>query len=270
MYFLNLPQLNSSDDIEKEVRNQISRIKGLKDASKEKHILSLHEKFISNLSDNVGSNEDIVKYEADKAIVLKKFTDKVEQNYLKRSKHLKYLTTINDLINFIVSSGENSKSNYSYVEQENTNYILNIKTGYVNNFVRDSCPLLKVLKHDSQHGEPKNLLKKFLIVDLIKNKIIDEILFEGSKHEKFEQKSVLFFEKSDKGYDMKLVYKETYRKYILCGVNNHEFVLDNSFLKNEIIVELRRIARTNSTFNIEGIRFNTFYLIKLLNSLEND
>ena len=33
-----------------------------------------------------------------------------------------------------------------------------------------------------------------LIVDLIKNKIIDQILFEDSKYEKLDQKCVLFFE----------------------------------------------------------------------------
>ena len=266
-----LPQLNAADDIEKEVTTQIDSIKSKKDNSKEKGILAIYERFISLLKNCLSSNEEATKYETEKINLIKKWTSLVEHNIDAREEHSKYIQSINDFLSFIMQSGENSKISLESLNLANKTFLYNSKCGFVNNFVKEASPLVKMHINSLNDGHKEsNLLKKFQVTDLIKSKIIDEILFNETKQQKLEQKTVLFFEKNEKGYDMRLVFKEVYRKYILCGVSNNEYLLENNFLDNEAIVELRRIARTNSTFNIGGIRFNTFYLVKLLNSLENE
>lgn len=263
-----LPQLNAADDIEKEIQTQIESIKTNKESVNKKEILTKYERFISLLKNCLSNNDDYSKYEQEKQNLIKKWSFLVEGNIKSREDHSKYIQNIYDFIQFIVQSGENSKILNESIIKATRLFIYNLNNGYVNNFVKETSPLVR-LSNDN-HQEEVSLLKKFHVSDLIKNKIIDEILFNQTKQKKLEQKSVLFFEKNSTGYDMKLVYKEIYRKYIVCGSSNKEFLLENHFLSNEAIMELRRVAKANGTFNIGNIRFNTFYLVKLLNRLENE
>lgn len=263
-----LPQLNTSDDIEKEVNSQIAKISSIKETTmQDKETLSILKKFINDFGNCLTGSEESANYMLEKIKLISKWDQKLEENIHAREEHSKYLESIRDFLVFIVQSAENSKLEVSGSKKGTGMLIYNIKQGYCNQFARDSCPISKLEIGDYKSS---SVLKKFSVAHLIKEKVIDEILFNDAKQEKLENKTNLFFEKKNNGYEMRLVYKEINRKYLLCGVNKHEYLIESHFLNNEALYELRRISRTNSTFNTGGIRFNSFYLIKLINSLEND
>lgn len=155
----------------------------------------------------------------------------------------------------------------------------------------------------------KNTVNTFLVVKLINEKVINFIKFEDKDQPKLEKKSSLTFEKQEgkegkySGYKISLNYKEVFRRFIFCEIESHEYILDKFELGKEDITELRRIAWTNATFDLFSkesnkkikltdpnktnpdetgkkgkeekeprsiIRFNIFYLVNLLNSLEAD
>ena len=171
------------------------------------------------------------------------------------------------------------------IQNHTQKFIANIKQGYSNEFVKNDSKNLKMLK--GKNHENKKTIKNFLIVKLINDNVIDSITFENKNQPKLEQKSSLTFERHENGYTINLIYKEVNRQFICCLIENHEYILDSFELANEVIIELRRIARTNSTFTLANvdrkskedkedkesksqIRFNIFYLVNLLNSLEAD
>lgn len=273
----NLPQLNDSDDVEKEVIIQIDNIKDKKDNVSQKNLLKSYERFISILKNCLTSNEEATKYESEKYELIQRWYLLVEENIKSRDYHSKYIKSIYDFISFINQASENAKNYYDANKGIINRYIFNAELGFSNEFARDNSPLVKISSVKSNQLEiinkpykGSNLLKKYLVSDLIKKKVIDEILFSETKDPKLEQKSVLFFEKVNNGYELNLIFKDIYRKYIVCGINKNEYLIESNFISNDAIYELRRIAKTNSTFNVGGIRFNIFYLVSLLNSLENN
>ena len=258
-----------NENIEDAVIKELINTKAYNEKSDKRKIEDL-ERFLLILSSNAGNSEDPKILKNNKLNKIEEWLKKIEMNYKKRSRHIKYLRSIDEIITLINVSIESSKTTFEFLNSATQSFVKNVEIGYSNEFVKEITPLKldqidNIKKLDKSD---KSSIKKFLVVKLISDKVIDEIVFENQNQPKLSQKSYLYFSKLDTGYKIKLVYKEKYRKFIICGLNNHEFVLDEFNLTNEIIVELRRIARTNSTYSVSEIRFNVFYLIKLLNSLE--
>jgi hypothetical protein len=181
---------------------------------------------------------------------------------------MQYLTSIEDIINFIKTCRENANSNFSSFREKNHEYVNKASDGVSNKIFKDFSPLFKLLHSKDNKDEKQIAIKKYSVVHLIKQKVIDDIVFENQSSLKLAQKSYLILQKTDSGYDFKLIYLEKYRRFIICGIQNHEYVLEEGRFENERILEMRRSARNNPTFTECGIRFNIFYFIRLLNSIE--
>ena len=70
---------------------------------------------------------------------------------------------------------------------------------------------------------------------------------------------------------MKLSYKEKIGTLIVCAQTKHNYQLNEYLITNTNVRNLRKIARHNPVIEFDNfeISFNTFYLVKLLNSLCN-
>ena len=147
-----------------------------------------------------------------------------------------------------------------------------MKEGYSNKYLKEKSDrgyVIDLYKHKLTKIISTSKSSKFNVISLISDGVIDKITLNNENQGKFNQKCFLIFSKSDKGYHVKFCYREQTRKYILCGLQTSEFVIDEFELDNDKIIELRRNAKNNSSFSIGDIRFNVFYLVNLLNSFEN-
>lgn len=267
----NVTNLNENVDVISELNNELTKLRSVKGQDNDKFKIELFQKFINIVNSKVGNSDDSQKAEILKKERIKMLMGRVEQNYKSRTRHLTYLSSINEFINFLLSSAETAKANFTNYQRQNEYFMFNLKRGFSNDWAKNTGILTKVLKSkvkDIKDASDKNTIKKFLAVKLISAKVIDEILFQNQPQPKLTTNSYLLFEKHEKGYTVKLIYKEIYRKYILCGVNTHEYILEEHNLPSEAILEMRRNAKHNPTLNLGDIRFNIFYLIKLLNSME--
>jgi hypothetical protein len=268
----NLPQLLKGESIDDAIAKEKLRLLNLSKDGKFNDIINLFQEFDKEKCDNKSDDNNLMR--------------QIEVNCNAREEHCNYLNSVNDLINYIASNIENAKSNLSVVQSNTYKFLFNVKQGYSNEFVLNNN-VKKIRKLKGKISDNKNIIKTFLVVKLINDGIIESITFEGKNQPKLEQKSSLKFERRDTGYVIQLIYKEVFRKYICCDIDNHEYVLDTFELNNEEIIHLRRIARTNSIYtlthndkltvsdgknkeNKSQVRFYIMFLVQLLNSLEAD
>jgi hypothetical protein len=263
----NLRSLFKKEDIIKTVRKEILEIKNKKEV-KEKFKLEIYERFIQYVTENIGAGEEGHDYETKKNKFMNTLIAKVEDNINHRNKHAQYLLSIEDIINFIKTCRENSNSNFSTFLEKNKEYVSKVTLGISNNLFKDFSTLFKKLKNEKSKDEKQVAVKKYSVIQLMKEKVIDNIVFENQTSEKLAQKTFITLEKTDEGFNFKVIYLEKFRRYIVCGIQNHEYVLEEGRFENERILEMRRSARNNPTFTECGIRFNIFYFIRLLNSIE--
>jgi alpha-tubulin suppressor-like RCC1 family protein len=261
-----LPSLFKKDDIVKAVKNEITVIK-LKKDMKEANKLALLEKFDMKVTEAIGANEDLGEFENKKKAHLHKLTEHAETNIYKRAKHVQYLTQITDLLNFIKTRRENAISDVNQFQDKCNEYAEVVIQGISNQNFKEQSPLVRILKQNKPMDK-ESIINKYSVIQLLDEKVIDEILFENQPQPRLAQKSYLLVEKLETGYKFKLAYIEKFRRFIICGIQNHEYILEEGEFLNERVLEMRRSARTNPTFSECGIRFNIFYLIKLLNAIE--
>jgi alpha-tubulin suppressor-like RCC1 family protein len=262
----NLPSLFKKDDIVKAVKNEIQIFKTKKD-NKDGNKLALFERFDMKTTERLGANEDLIEFENDKKQFLGDLSERAELNIYKRAKHVQYLTQIIDLLNFIKTRRENAISDVNQFQDKNKEYTEMVEQGISNIGFKDHSPLVRIIRQ-YKPTDKESIINKYSIIQLLTDKVIDEILFENQPQPRLAQKSYLLIEKLVSGYKFKLAYIEKFRKFIICGIQNHEYILEEGEFLNERVLEMRRSARTNPTFTECGIRFNIFYLIKLLNAIE--
>jgi len=264
-----LPVLNQSDDILLEISKERDRLKN-RFESKSTEKSEKFEAFMDAFDKVIGNVEDSSKLQNLKNLKIKELNDNAKKNYEKRKTHVKYLNTLKELINFIFSNAENAKSNLILLENQTNALIKSIKRGYSNSFSKDKIPsyLQKYLEENTK--EKKNTLKRFTCRELISKKIIDEILFNNQKQESLLKKSYFTFEKDERGYVIKLNYRDTSSKYFICGNSTNEYIIHQELVSYNQILEFRKNARHNPTWNSKEVRFNVFYLIKLFNQLETE
>jgi hypothetical protein len=266
----NLPPIYKKDDIIKEVSAELTRLREMTEKNREKNKIELLDRFKVIVTQKISLNSS-TSQSLDDFInsFLGEIKRELEKMLIKREKHKLYLTKLNDLLAFVNFNAENAKTNYTYALTKIEEFVKNIDRGYANHFAAEKNAMVKILKSQKKKvDEKKNVLKKFLVVDLIKRKVIKEILFDKKEQPKLVQKSYIEFEKEENGYRMRLNYKEKYRKYILCGTSNHDYKLEEHIITNEHLLAMRRLARNNPVQEFGDMSFNVFYLVKLLNSLE--
>ena len=258
-----LPSLYKHDDILKEVNLKLNVLRDSKEKLKEKPKIAILEKFKAKLNYYKEHMQGVLGGEKE---ILAKTKLKIEENIERRTKHCSYLQKIEDSIAYIGQMAENAKVNFSYFEKKIGTYTTNIQRGYVTPyFIKYNRIIPKINRNETNKNAA--VAKVFLVKDLIDKKVINEILFDGKDQPKLVQKSYLEFEKTDKGFEMRLSYKEKYQKFVVCGTIKHNYNFSSFLITNENVLYLRSIARHNPVFEFGNISFNSFYLVNLLNSL---
>jgi hypothetical protein len=162
---------------------------------------------------------------------------------------------------------ETAKVNHSFFEKKMSIVNDNVSRGYVTQFFNQFNRLLKSEK-DKNKEKKKVASKVYLVKDLIENNVIQSIKFNDKQDQsKLIQKSYLEIGKNDDGFILKLRFKENYRNLVVCGNVKRSYNIKEILINSEEVLDLRRNARYNSVIGFGNINFNTFYLVRLLNSL---
>jgi len=267
-----LPKMSQEDDTFKIMVKEKDAIKlmNFKDEEWKVSLLDDFMKKINFLSSQKGYNEKSI--EKAKKNILEELNNLLEVNLKSRKEHNRYAQTIYDLIEFMKSSVESLKTKYGFFEKEVDLINQFIRKGSCNQSIFDrseKAGLLQLYQQRLNKYNNERKFHKFNVNSLINDKVIDNVEMIKDGQSNFNQKSYLVFSKTDEGYNIKLCFRETKRKYIICGLDNQEFIIHNINLSYEKIAELRRTAKNNPTFTDGEIRFNVFYLVRLLNSFEN-
>jgi alpha-tubulin suppressor-like RCC1 family protein len=265
-----LHPITDKDDLDLEVSNAIERLKN-SNLEKDKKSLKKLESFLDLLRNHVKNKYD----EEDKRKEIRDKYDKLRKdakiNYDNRCKHTSYLSNINDFMSFVGASVENAKINLEESKVREMKLMHKVIRGFSEEWTKLQSQLSKKILdqlHKQEEKDPdETVVRNCLVVSLLSKKVIQEIFFDGQEQPRIAQRSYIIFEKEKHGIRIKLNYRETYRKFILCGTTTHEVVMENETFMNRNILEMRRTARHNPTFNLRGIRFNIFYLIDMIDSL---
>lgn len=258
--FLIVRPLYAGDDIAKEANTELNRLQDSKEKTKETKKIDILKEFNKYLSHEKDKRQENAK------VILEETRKIVEDNIANRAKHVEYLKTIEDLINFISEYIDEAKINYSSFEGAIKLYKKNIQKGYVSKFFVVYNKIVPLIVSEKKSMKKKKS-KIYLVKDLIEKKVINQILVNNPQ---LVQKSYLELEKNKEGLHIKWSYKENEKKYVICGTTKHDFKLDQISVSNERILDLRHIATHNQVIQLGDISFNTFYLDKLMNNLLNE
>lgn len=266
-----LPKIGPNDDFFKIIAKEKDTITVLKSKSEEWK-LELFDDFILEINKTF-STSGVAKNEGEKINRLDLLNQHLEINLNLRREHQNYIKSIYDLMDYMKNSIENSKTKLAFFENDNNNYNDHVLRGYSQEYFKEKTEkpqIIRLYQYKLKNIRQENKFYKLNVNSLITDKIIDNIELTNKDGEgSFMRKSYLVFSRVKQGYNIKYCYKDQKRKYVLCGLQNQEFVIDEFLLDNEKISELRRNAKNNPSFTIGDIRFNIFYLVKLLNSFEN-
>ena len=198
---------------------------------------------------------------------MKFLKQKILTNIQQREKHTTYIKKIEETIIYIQQLMETAKVNHSFYEKKMLIVNDNVSKGYVTQFFNQFNRLLKSEK-DKNKEKKKVASKVYLVKDLIENNVIQSIKFNDKQDQsKLIQKSYLEIGKHDDGFILKLRFKENYRNLVVCGNVKRSYNIKEILINSEEVLDLRRNARYNSVIGFGNINFNTFYLVRLLNSL---
>ena len=258
-----LPQLYKNDDILKEINIQKNKFIESKDRKHNEKNNELYKEFSSLLNDSKENNE----FSTNEKEIMKYLKQKILINIQQREKHTTYIKKIEETIIYIQQLMETAKVNHSFYEKKMLIVNDNVSKGYVTQFFNQFNRLLKSEK-DKNKEKKKVASKVYLVKDLIENNVIQSIKFNDKQDQsKLIQKSYLEIGKHDDGFILKLRFKENYRNLVVCGNVKRSYNIKEILINSEEVLDLRRNARYNSVIGFGNINFNTFYLVRLLNSL---
>jgi alpha-tubulin suppressor-like RCC1 family protein len=271
LYFL--PRLNMVDDFLIVLEREKENSKKNKETEWKARRIDEFIRIISFKTSNHNNNKEML-------LKINELNDDLEKAYELRRIHREYLKEIKDLNEYLDNSITTIKSNMVFFEKDTDEYSSYLKRGYSNDFFRDKGEKTNVIKLFENKMKNQQLNKnefktyKYNLSYLINQKIVNEMITDqdgpASKNSViFMQKSFIIFYKKENGYKVKLYYKDENRKYIFCGTETKEFMIDEFSLEDELIYELRNNAKMNPSFTIGDMRFNVFYLIHKINSFEN-
>lgn len=255
-----LPELTQDSDIENEVIVKLKHLSSNSDIDKINS--DILRKFLNDVSNNINTTKESSSYSLEKFKLFKQWDQKLEVNLIKRITHLSYLEGIREFIDNLVQNVDSARLMVKKQQEDLSKIGIHLKNGFSNLLAEKYVPV--------NLNENKSIIKsvkKFQVIELMEKNVVNEILFDDNKQQKLESNSFITFEKNENGVEISLRFNEVNRTFIVCGINKQEYLIEKHFLTNEIIYELKNICRTNSSYNLGGIRFNTFYLVKLLNTL---
>ena len=254
-----LPPLYVQDDLSKVVNTELNKLRESKESNKDLKKIRLLEKFKNKFAHEKEKNNLQEKE------MIAQMRKAIEENLQRREIHSAYLSKIEDMLSLIEQISEGAKVNFSAIEKAAASYKSNISKGYVSQYFTS---LNRIIPKITKGNKSKKIISKmFLVKDLIDKKVIQQITFDKQEQPQLVQKSYLEFEKTEKGFVMKLSYKENFKKYVVCGTSKHDYKLSEYLISNSHLRYLRRIARHNPVAEFGDISFNSFYLVVLLNSL---
>ncbi len=265
-----LPKMSEEEELLKTVKKEKEAINSMNSKNDEWKSL-LFEDFITLLETKLRNSD--LKNKEERKKFFDNLDDLLEFNLIQRKEHQKYTLSIMKLIQFMSKSGDQLKTKLSFFEKENYYFNAFVKKGTCNQLLFDKTEKSSMIKSYQQNIKKvhKNMkYYKYNVITLVNDRVISGVkVKEGTSTSEFYQKSYLTFSKNEKGYQIKFSLKDTQRKYIFCGIEDREYVLNEFILDYKKIKELRRTAKNNPTITLGEIRFNVFYLVYLVNSFEN-
>ncbi|MCQ2816405.1 MAG: hypothetical protein MJ252_03975 [archaeon] len=255
-----LPPLHSQDNIYLIVQKELLMMKESKekDKSKYKNEINLFESFmkqVDHLKEKKYSSEEKVIEEA---------KEMIEELIEQRSAHRDYLQMIEESINFIQELTEEAKVNFLQFKDIVGDYRKNLEKGYVCKLFMPLNGIVPKIKEKKKQIKT-TFSKRYLVKDLMEKGILNQISFDNPQ---LLQKSYIELEKNKDGLNIKLSYEEKLNNFI--STTTHNYNLDELTVSNEKILDLRDCARHNQIVKLEGISFNAYYLVKLMNELMNE